>query len=587
MNQRGTRTEPAPDAFGPVVRLVYQVRSDAAVWPCDDLGFVRISGPDALEWLQSQTTNDVRALAPGDGQPSAALDRKGRLQAHFSLHRWGDEYWLIPPRELVVPLLARLEAYRFLEQVSVSDESEEMGFVAVQGPRSLLRLHALTEGGGEALPAAQWAVKPCRVAGFDALAFRMSLVGVDGYLLVAERRSCDRLLSALTAAGLPIAPVEAADVVRIEAGIARWNRDMDAATRISETPLELEAVSYTKGCYIGQEVVAKLRRRGSFRRSLCGLIFDAEPPRSGSELEGDLGFAGRVCSTCWSPTLQRHVALAYLERDYRTPGRRLTLRTPGSDAEFTAEVALLPFVAAPSREDRAKELYHRALERFRQDAQDRDAAIVSLLEEALLLHPAFEDAYEVLGVVLHRQGRVDDAIAVMQQLAALNPGSVMAQTNLSVFYVAKGLIREAEEAKARSAALEMQHVRAQFDAERAAAQERARIEQEAEERLRMFKEVLEFDPDDALATYGAGMACLQLGRYEEAVPFLVRATHKQGDYSAAFLNLGKCCEFLGRQQEAMEAYRSGIAAAGRKGDLMPLREMERRLSALEPDADVP
>jgi tetratricopeptide (TPR) repeat protein len=96
----------------------------------------------------------------------------------------------------------------------------------------------------------------------------------------------------------------------------------------------------------------------------------------------------------------------------------------------------------------------------------------------------------------------------------------------------------------------------------------------------MFEEVLEIDIDDPLATFGMGAAYIQLSEYEKAIPFLEHATKVNKDYSAAYLNLGKCLEFTGRHEQARDAFRKGIEVATRKGDLMPLREMERRLNAL-------
>jgi len=568
-------------------RAVAQVRADAGAWPCDDLGLLRICGPDAAEWLQTQTCNDVLALAPGQGQASAALDRKGRIHAPFSLHRWEDEFWLITPRACIAPLSNRFQEFTFLEDIRLADETAEMAFVAVQGPRTLPRLRRLLADDAASLPRDSHGVAPCRLGDTNAIAFRASLTGEDGFLLMTERADQGPLRDALVAAGIPIIPEDARDTLRIEAGIPLWGRDIDTNTRISETPLEQDAVSYDKGCYTGQEVVAKLRHRGTLRRALVGLLLDAPPFPPGAELRVDGAVVGRMAGGCWSPSLGRCIAMAYLDRDRRIPGERFALHVDDASPALDAEVVLLPFVSGTPRDAVARRCYAEALDRFDRDADDRDARVIELLDEAVLLDPTFEDAWETLGVTLHRQGRVDDAIAVMEQLARMNPRSVMAQTNLSVFYVSKGMIAEAEAAKARSAAIEMQQAQAAFDAERAAAQERARLEREAEERIRMFAEVLEFDPDDALATYGAGMARFQLGRYDDAAPFLQRATELQRDYSAAYLNLGKCCEFLSRTEKAIDAYQRGIAAAGRKGDLMPLREMERRLRALTQDAPTP
>ena len=142
------------------------------------------------------------------------------------------------------------------------------------------------------------------------------------------------------------------------------------------------------------------------------------------------------------------------------------------------------------------------------------------------------------------------------------------------------MIPEAEDEKAKAAVLQMKHARQAREAEDIASEERERIRREAIDRIAMFKEVLEFDPDDPLATFGTGMAFIQLNDYKNALPHLRRATQVQKDYSVAYLNLGKCLEFLKRDDEARLAFTAGIESAARKGDLMPLREMERRLKSL-------
>ena len=117
-------------------------------------------------------------------------------------------------------------------------------------------------------------------------------------------------------------------------------------------------------------------------------------------------------------------------------------------------------------------------------------------------------------------------------------------------------------------------------AEKAAKAERERLKAEAEQRIGMFLEVLEIDPEDPVATMGLGQAYIQLDRHADAIPYLETATRVQKDFSAAYLNLGKCHEVLGDATSAREAYTTGIEVAGRKGDLMPMREMERRLKQL-------
>ncbi|MFP4191257.1 MAG: tetratricopeptide repeat protein [Candidatus Hydrogenedentota bacterium] len=580
MNKSATREE------------IHAVRRQAGVWAWEDGAFVRFTGPDAAAWLQTQTTNDVLALESGQGHANAVLDRKGRVQAAFTLHRWEDEYWLITGRPQTAPLLEQLDAHLFIEEVTIADASDEVDHVLVQGPRTLPFFASLLEGpgtvGAALLPRQRHACQPIEFRGFQALAFDYSVTGEDGLLLVTETGQgpalADRLLEAGAEWGLRRIGPEAREVLRVEAGVPVYGQDYDSTYRLAETTLEREAVSYDKGCFLGQEVVARQRAYGSVKQALMGLVCenaleDAPAPDTALYAEGRK--AGLIKSRVYSPIFERVLALAYLDKNHRAPGRIYGFSDSEGGQTFQAEVRVLPFREAESREERAQALYERALSYFQEDASDEDSTAIELLKEALALHPTYEDAYEVLGVILNRHGRVDEAIRYMKVLAQLNPDCIMAHTNLSVFYVAKGMIEEAEQEKAQAALLEMKQTREARKAEELAAEERRRIAREARERIGMFEEVLEIDPADPLATFGMGSAYMQLNDYESAIPYLQKATQLQSDYSAAFLNLGKCLEFLGQAGEARRVFRAGIEAATRKGDFMPMREMERRLKQLD------
>ena len=376
----------------------------------------------------------------------------------------------------------------------------------------------------------------------------------------------------------------AQEVLRIESGTPQYPVDIDNSTIISETMLEKVAVSYDKGCYLGQEVVARLKNYGTPKKALLGLKF-SDPstalPIPGSVLLDNGKKAGEIRSSAYSPGLEAWIALAYLDRHHRTPGTTCEFTTDSAQGSMNAEVCILPFVTGTNRTDLAIILYDQALKIFEADEHDEDDSAIALLKEAIQLNPVYEDAYEALGVILHRHHQVDEAIHYMQQLARINPNCVMAHTNLSVFYVSKGMIQEAESEKALANQLEMKQKLDAREAAKLAQREREKIRSDAEERIGMFLEVLEFDPEDPVATMGLGSAYIQLERYEDAIPHLEQATKVKKDFSAAFLNLGKCYEFLDRLDDAVKAYQEGIVVASRKGDLMPLREMERRLKSLQ------
>ncbi|MBP8131318.1 MAG: tetratricopeptide repeat protein [Candidatus Hydrogenedentes bacterium] len=576
-----------------VLRELEAVRNSAGLWRRASHTVLRVHGRDAVSWLQSQTTQDVLALREGEGLRNALLDRQARVLAFFTTHRWGGEMWLIMETGTVAAFLDRVATHVFLEDVQVEDVGRAAPQILVEGPRSLLFLAGLCSAGAEEaatrFPARAYAFAPVVLLGHELLCFRMSESGEDGFLLLAAEEEADALFAALEREGRSRGVItigeDARNILRVEAGTLRYGRDVDERSVVAATPLEQGAVSYAKGCYPGQEVVARLKSYGSPKSALMGLIFE-DPgislPAPGTELRGGGQKAGILRSAAFSPTFQRWVAMASLERNHRVPGSVLECTWENRTGPARATVTPLPFHTPPTREQYARRLYEQAIERFHADANDEDTAALDLLRDAVTLHPAFEDAHEALGVILHRQGRTDEAIRRMKTLASLNPGAVMAHTNLSVFYVAKGMLREAEEEKAIARQLE---AKAQLDARAArklAEEERARLRREAEERIGMFQEVLDMDPEDAVAAMGLGSAYMQLERYTDALPWLETAVRAKRDYSAAYLRLGECLERVGGPAATAEAYRRGIEAASRKGDLMPLREMERRLAAIQP-----
>ena len=574
----------------PILKEIEAVRKNVGIWMRDDYTVVQFSGKDAGQWLHAQTTNDVLGLTSGTGNLQAILDRKGRVQAFFSLHRWEDEFWAIIEKVQLAALLGRVDTHLFLEVVTVEEVGADTPQLLVEGPRAVVLIANQHDDPLEAarhLPGEPHAFAPIRIFDHEVLAFRQSESGEDGFLLVPAPGEAESLYLSIEDAGydffLTALGNEARETLIMESGMPRWNEGIDNECIIAETPLAAEAVSYSKGCYLGQEVVARLKAYGSPKQQLVGLLAEDDgtplPTRGAALLDGEKK-AGRAIKSGFSPTLNRWLVLAYVDREHRTSGERYQFSVEENGACFAGTVAHLPAHEPPTRRENARRFYDEALGHFEADAEDEDDTAIQILMEALLLSPDFEDAYEVLGVILHRHHRVEEAIHFMKKLADLNPNCVMAHTNLSVFYMSQGHIQEAEDEKALANQLEFKQQLDARQAEKAAKAERARITAEAEQRIGMFVEVLEIDPEDPVATMGLGQAYIQLDRHAEAIPYLETATRAQKDFSAAYLNLGKCHEVLGNTEAARAAYKTGIEVAGRKGDLMPMREMERRLKQL-------
>jgi folate-binding protein YgfZ len=301
-----------------------QLREECGVLP-RERGVIAVTGPDGAEYLQGQVTNDVEALAVGDGQYAALLDRKGHMQTDLRVLRVAAEEIQIDlepaPKDQA---LRHLTMYSIGRDVAVADATEERALLSLIGPR------AAEVAATPPLP--EFANEATTIAGIEALAVGTA-GGIDLFCAAGDR---DRLLAALTEAGAVEVSPEAVEIVRVEAGVPRFGAEMDAGTMPAEAAIVEDAVSFTKGCYIGQETVARLHYKGKPNRHLRGLrLSGAAAPgaalRLGEKEVGTLG--GAVVSPAFGP-----IGLAIVRREAE-PGTELTVGEDG----VTAEVVALPF----------------------------------------------------------------------------------------------------------------------------------------------------------------------------------------------------------------------------------------------------
>lgn len=288
-------------------------------------GKLMVSGPEAAEYLQGQLTNDVEALAPGEGQYAALLDRKGHMQADMRVLRLGpEEIWIDTEPEGLAAAKRHLEMYKIGREVAIADLTAERAILSLIGPRSV------EIAGTAALP--EQASEAAKLGGVECLA-----VGTAGGIdLIAKAAEAADLREALTGAGAVEVGAAAAEVIRIEAGIPRFGAEMSGETMPAEAGIVERAVSFTKGCYIGQEPVARLHYKGRPNRHLRGLELSA-PAAPGATLRLGEKEVGRIGSACLSPA-RGPIALAIVRREAE-PGAELAVGEDG----VTARVIDLPF----------------------------------------------------------------------------------------------------------------------------------------------------------------------------------------------------------------------------------------------------
>ena len=322
----------------------YEAARRRAAWiDRSDRGRIIVSGADRAAFLHGLLTNDVAALKPGQGCYAAYLTPQGRMIADMHVYELGDGMLLTVAGELKKALLARLDHSIFSEDVQLRDVSGVYAQVAIVGPEAASLVARLVTGAGSgelgALP--EHGNLRAQLDGDPAMVTRTSDAGEPGFDLFVDRTKIDRLVGAAGAAGAVPLDAATADAVRLEAGIPLFHRDMDEQTIPLEAGLESRAISFTKGCYVGQEVVIRVLHRGHGRvaRKLTGLVLEGDAaPAAGAPVRAADRDIGHVTSAAMSPALGRPIALAYLHRDFLAPGTAVTVLGVGG------EVQELPFV---------------------------------------------------------------------------------------------------------------------------------------------------------------------------------------------------------------------------------------------------
>jgi folate-binding protein YgfZ len=286
-----------------------------------DRGVIRLTGADRALWLQGLVTNDVLAISPGGRGYGAYLTPQGRMITDLWVIRAADALLLEVPATLATQLAGTFDALIFTEDVQVCDESGRLAVWGVYGPQA----------------------PDASVAGDVAQAYPDPSFGVPGVIYYLDASM--PLPAAL--ADIPVVDLESLDVLRVEAGVPRFLSDMTSETIPLEAGIEDRAISFTKGCYVGQEIIVRVTERGGGRvaRRLVGLVLEgSRVPQQGAAIRAGERTVGRVTSAVVSPRLGRVVSLGYVHRDFVATGT--PLEVVDGEHPIAAVVAARPFVPA-------------------------------------------------------------------------------------------------------------------------------------------------------------------------------------------------------------------------------------------------
>lgn len=482
---------------------------------------VRVTGEDASAFVDGQSTQALSA----DWKFHVFVDRTGRVESYFLARRRAPEVDVLVPAALLESFRQRFEKFVVSEDVTVTEA----------GPST----HWLALGPGLQVPGAE-----ANLAGEPA---------------------------AIQAAPFPGVP-EATSQVWEEwcraQGIPSLTRAEGVGEIVNQLPLFRAGVSLTKGCFPGQEVVAKIHhnRGAAWAPVLLELVAGPPPITSDVTLEGRT-----VAKLQLDLVIDERFYGASVLRDIRVDG--IELLGPEGQRFRTKS---LPLFAQDQRQ-RAQDVYHLGTDAF---AAGDETSAARAWELAIAIDPSFPDAYEAMGVMLGRQKQYAEGEAWMRRLLEVDPDSIMAHTNLSLFLMQQNRIQEAEDHKAKATLATFAAYGRKASTERALKEQQEKAEQERQQREAMFRQVLEIDPEDALANHGLGSIALERGEYASARSYLESVLRSDPNYAVAYLALGRALVALGEVAQARTVWSDGVKIAAKRGDLMPANEMQSLLLRL-------
>jgi tRNA-modifying protein YgfZ len=326
-------------------KILEQIALHAGLFDRSDGRRIAITGPDRAKFLHNLLTNDVKRLPVGKGCEAFVTSPQGKTLAFVSVLAGDDEILLRCDGAAYDALLAHLKKYGVFDDVAIEDISDATFEYHLAGPAGASILsHAL----GRLPDDDELAHVKTEVAGRPLRVIRESLTGVSGLTLIGDRENATSFKENTLATGREIGLVHAGpevfEVLRIEAGTPVFGKDITDKSLPQEINRDSRAISFVKGCYLGQETVARLDALGHVNQLLKGLIFErgSPCPEPGLTLEDGGKRIGVVTSSVFSPLRNACVALAMLRTSHANPGTKLQVYLPDRDAPIEATVSELP-----------------------------------------------------------------------------------------------------------------------------------------------------------------------------------------------------------------------------------------------------
>ncbi len=499
---------------------------------------IKVTGADRESFFHGQVTSDLKSLPLKHAQISARLNRQGKVQSFFFIAKMEGCLYLICPRVLESSITNDFSKYIIMEDVELVLDTREV-----------------------------WLVLNPQIK--DSAEVESEKIELNFYGIPARIQFQDNPTIART-------NEEEVERVRILNGWPKWSEDLDDSQFINESALGEMAISYSKGCFLGQETAAKIENnRGAH---YFPMLIELTDKSSFSFTRGETlsvveGQENKTMAKLYYQV--ENLLWIKVAREFRVEGKIVDFIFQGK--KYRGTLKTLPFYKANSTLEVAKELFHHAVEAFQNGNSD---VALEAFKRSIAFDKNLADAYESIGVILGREEKYSEAIEWMDKLLTVNSSSVMAHTNKSLYLMKLGKIEEAEAEKSLATVKSFAHFGEEAKIKKALEEEARKKEEEMHKREKMFLQVLEIDSEDVIALYGLADINYYRKNFESACSFLEKVISLDPKYSVAYLLLGKCFEALLKKDHAIKIYESGIVVASRAGEMKPANEMQARLNQI-------
>lgn len=486
----------------------------------EDWEVFELKGNDVERYLHGQLTNDVKAMPKNSAQINSRLDKNGRLVGFLYLLKSETISYCLVHKTLSETIIPDIEKFIIMDDIEIVSSDKKMYFEA----------------------------------GVSDSGFKGHYLGELGTFQFgsSKNKTSD----------------EVSKLLRVLNGYPEWNSNSSPEQLVNETPLNELSVSYEKGCFLGQETAAKIETRRGASRSI--VLVDFGEAENFAPLEKILHKGKEVGEIVSTISLEDGIICeCKLKREFIISDREFEFSVNNSN--YYAKIKIPPLLGMKSEQDYSVECFKIAGELFN---KNEDEEALEYFKKSIQYDPSFADAYESLGVLAGRLGKFEEGIEAMDDLLKVNPDSVMAHSNKSLFFMKLGKIEEAENEKAEATVKGFMAQGKIIQKEKILEEEKKARENDFLRRESMYKQVIEVDPADEMALTGLAEISFYRKDFSSSISYCEKVLEVNEKYSQAYLVMAKSLRELGNNLKAIEICEKGILVASNKGEMKPANEMQ-------------